>query len=179
MEIKDLEIIVEEAKKAYQRGKYNDAAEGFHLAVTSYQAQNNQLMAAEMANNQSVSLLQAGKAKPALEAVIGTEKIFKQAGDNLKQAMAIGNRGAALEALNRLNEAETAYLKSAELLKDSGESDLHGFVMQSLSAVQLRKGKQLEAIANMQAGLDGIENPSLNQRILQKLLKLPFKFIGR
>jgi tetratricopeptide (TPR) repeat protein len=123
-------------------------------------------MAAEMENNRSVALLQAGKAEEALEAVKGTEMIFKQAGDELKQAMAIGNRAAALDALNQLEEAETAYHQSATLLKSIGETELHAHVMKSLSALQIRKGKKLEGIVNMQAGLEGIENPNYPSNFL-------------
>jgi tetratricopeptide (TPR) repeat protein len=179
MASKDLDQLAEKAQKAYQKGKYLEAAESYQLAVAGHQALNDQLMAAEMANNLSVSLLKAGDAPLALDAVLGTEEIFEHAGDMVKQAMAIGNRAAALEALDRLDEAETAYLQSADLLKESGETELYTFVMQSLSALQIRQGKQIEGIINMRAGLERVENPSLGQRILQKLLKLPFKFIGR
>jgi tetratricopeptide (TPR) repeat protein len=179
MDIHNPDQLAEEAKKAYQKRKYVEASEVFQLAATSYQAQDNLVMAAEMANNQSVALLQAGNAEAALEALAGTEEVFKQAGDEVKQAMAIGNRAATLDALNHLDEAETAYQQSAALLKKIGETELHAHVMKSLSALQIRKGKQLEGIVNMQAGLEGIENPTLKQRILQKLLNLPFRFIGR
>lgn len=179
MTSKDLENIVAKAQAAYQKENYRKAAECFQAAVAGYQAQNNPLMAAEMANNLSVTLLKTGKAQPALEALEGTEDIFIQAKDRIKQSMAIGNRAAALEALNRIEEAEVAYQQSAELLKEYGEIELYTYVMQSLSALQLRQGKQIDGIISMSAGLVGVENPSLRQRILKKLLKLPFKFFGR
>ncbi len=179
MASKNLENIVEKAQAAYQKGKYHEAVEGFKTAVAGYQAQNDTLMAAEMANNLSVSLLKTGKAQPALEALVGTEDIFIQAKDRVRQAMAIGNRAAALEALNRVEEAEAAYQQSAELLKECGETELYTYVMQSLSALQMRQGKQIDGIISMRAGLEGVENPSLRQRILKKLLKLPFKLFGR
>ena len=179
MTSKDMDHIVKKANKAFQQGKYHEAAEGFQSAVDHYQTQNDNLMAAEMANNLSVSLLKAGEAQPALDVLVGTEEIFDQAGERVKHAMAIGNRAAALDALKLFDDAETAYLQSAELLKESGETELHTFVMQSLSALQMRKGRQIDAIINMRAGMEGIENPSLKQRILKKLLELPFKFVGR
>ena len=179
MDIKDPEKLAEDAKKFYDQGKYLEAAEGFDLARNSYEEQNKPSQAAEMANNQSVALLQAGEAELSLEAVTGTEEVFKQSGDDVKVAMAIGNRAAALEAMSRLDEAEAAYQKSADILKSSGESDMHAHVMKSLSALQIRRGKQLEGIINMKSSLEGVENPNLKQRFLKKLLKLPFKFLGR
>jgi hypothetical protein len=50
--------------------------------------------------------------------------------------------------------------------------------MQSLSALQLRTGHQLEELATMQAGLDGLEKPNPQQRALKKLLQMPFKLFG-
>lgn len=179
MDIKNPDHLSKEAKKAYQRGNYTEASEGFKLAAAGYQAQNKPLLAAEMDNNLSVALLQAGNAQAALEAVSGTDEVFKQEGDEVKQAMAIGNRAAALEALKKYDEAEIAYKQSAALLKRSGETELYAHVMKSLSALQIRQGKQMEGIINMNTGLEGIENPTFKQRLLQKLLKLPFKFFGQ
>lgn len=179
MDIKSPDQLAEEAKTAYQRGKYSEASRKFQIAITAYQSKDKPLLVAEMKNNLSVALLQDGDAQAALEAVEGTEIVFKEAGDEVKEAMAIGNRAAALEALKRLDEAEIAYQQSAELLKKKGENELLAHVMKSLSALQIRRGKQLEGIINMKSGLEGIENPSIKQRILQKLLKIPFKFIGR
>ena len=58
MEIKDIKELVDEAKTAYEKGEYQEAAISFERATESYRAQENHLLAAEMANNQSVALLQ-------------------------------------------------------------------------------------------------------------------------
>ena len=89
--------------------------------------------------------------------------------------MAIGNQAAALEALGRLEEAAANYERSAELLKGIGEDQLRATVMQSLSTLQLKMGRQLEALATMSAGLGGLKHPSPKQRIVKKLLQAPFK----
>lgn len=69
-----------------------------------------------MANNCSVAYLKAGNAAAALEAVTGTDAIFAEKGDRLRQAMALGNQAAALEGLNQLDAAIGSYNQSAELL---------------------------------------------------------------
>lgn len=163
------------AKQTYNGGDYAAAAQGFESAANAYRAQDDHLIAAEMANNQSVALLQAGDAQAALDAVTGTEAVFQKAGDQCRVAFALGNRAAALEALKRLEEAEKAYIASADLLKSLGEEEMYTQVMQSLSALQLRSGRQLEALASMQAGVSVIEKPTLKQRLLKKLLAAPFK----
>jgi hypothetical protein len=136
-------------------------------------------MAAEMKNNQSVALLQSGDAQAALEAVAGTQDIFAAASDRHRQAMALGNRAAALDALDRYEEAEAAYLGSAELLRQAGEKELLADVMQSLSILQLRTGRQLQAVASMHSALEQVERPGLRQRMLKKLLDLPSKYLNR
>jgi hypothetical protein len=46
--------------------------------------------------------------------------------------------------------------------------------MQSLSMLQLQMGRQLQALASMQNGIEGVERPSASQKMLKKLLNIPF-----
>jgi len=170
--------IAKEAKSAYRAGDYAAAAKSFEAARQGYQSANDTQMAAEMANNCSVALLQAGDNEGALEAVDGTEVIFLEAGDSKRQAMALGNKAAALEALDRLEEAETTYWKAADILKELGETELRLPLMQSISALQLRTGRQLQAVASMHAGVNNIEKPTMKQRILKRLLGIPIQILN-
>ena len=165
--------------KAYQDGKYSEAAEHFEAAAHGYLTQGDAINAAEMRNNQSVALLQAGDPQKALESAADTEDIFASVGDVHRQAMAIGNVAAAQDVLGQLEEAETAYKRSAELFTEIGEDKLRANVMQSLSQLQLRTGRQLEALATMQSGMEDIKRPSLRQRLLRRLMKTPFKLLDR
>jgi tetratricopeptide (TPR) repeat protein len=169
----------EDGKAAYQKGNFQDAACIFQAAAEAYRASGDELNEAEMANNRGVALLQAGDAHGALRAVEGTDLTFLAAKDFRRQAMALGNQAAALEALERFDEAIAAYEQGAELFKQIGEHDLRAPLMQSLATLQLRTGKQLQAIATMRSGLGEIKQPSPRQRLLKKLLQAPFKFIFR
>jgi tetratricopeptide (TPR) repeat protein len=169
----------EEAKIAYQRADFALAGRVYQAAAQGYLEAGEPLMVAEMNNNASVAYLQAGEAESALQVVEGTDGVFASAGDTRRQGMALGNRGTALEALGRLSQAADAYRQSADLLKQVGETELHGRVMQSLSALQLRTGHQLEALATMNAGLEGISKPNLRQRLLKRLLQMPYKLLGK
>jgi len=168
-----------DGKAAFKKGNFVDAQNLFHDAEQSYLAIGENLAAAEMANNRSVALLQAGDAITALEVVDGTDEIFAEAGDRRRQALAIGNKAAALEELESLEEAAEAYETSADLLKEIGESDLRASVMQSLSAVQIKQGLQLQALATMQSGLENVKHPNPKQRVVKKLLQIPFSFLNR
>jgi hypothetical protein len=54
---------------------------------------------------------------------------------------------------------------------------MRAHVLQSLSKLQLKSGRQIEALATMEAGLEGFKKPTLKQRILKKLLQMPFRFL--
>src|SRR5574341_473332 len=97
--------LVSEGKSAYQQGDFLAAARAFDAAARGYAAAGDALNAAEMSNNSSVSFLQAGEAQEALRAVEGTPATFANAGDVRRQGISLGNLGAALEAVGRLDEA--------------------------------------------------------------------------
>jgi tetratricopeptide (TPR) repeat protein len=167
--------LANEGKSAYQKGEFLEAAEIFLEASEGYQTAGNPLSSAEMANNRSVALLQGGQPESALLAVQGTIEIFASMGDKRRQAMAFGNRAAALNKLNRVDEAISDYSQAADLFKQVGEHDLRAPVLQALSVLQLRSGRRLESLASMNAGLNEYDQPKPRQRLLKKLLDIPSK----
>jgi len=170
--------LVDEAQRAYKRGEYLSAGRGYEAAAESYQVSGEQVMAAEMLNNSSVAYLQSGDGDAALRVVKDTPAVFAQAGDLRRQGIALGNLGAALEAVGSKEAALEAYRQSADLLQQAGEDSLRANVLQSISALQMKTGHQLEALATMQAGIEGLDHPSPKQRFLKKLLNLPFKIMN-
>jgi tetratricopeptide (TPR) repeat protein len=171
--------IVTEAQAAYGEGFFIKAAQFFLAAQESYESLGDSLNAAEMANNQSVALLRAGKAEKALQALAGKGKIFEDAGDIRRQAMTLGNRAAALEALKQWEDARNNYQQASDLFAQIGEMENYTATMQALSALELRTQRPLEAILTMQAALNKVSRPGLKQRLLKKLLKIPFRLLNR
>jgi tetratricopeptide (TPR) repeat protein len=171
--------LAKEGKSAFQNGDYLAAAQAFEAAQRGYKSRGDELNAAEMANNCSVAYLQASEAQAALKAVEGTDAIFAEAGDVRRQGMALGNLASALEAVDRTEEAAEAYLQSASALEKAGEDQLRANVMHSLSMLQFRSGKQLQALASMQNGLDGVKRPTPKQSLLKKLLSIPVDMLTR
>lgn len=168
-----------QAQLAYDRKDYHTAARLFHQAAEAHQSQGDLLTAAEMLNNCCVAHLLAENYQEALNCVRGTEDVFAQAGDRRRQALALGNRAAALEGLKHFKEAEEFYRLSSDLLRQIGDHENYAVVMQSLSRVQLRQGHQLEALASMQAGVTHVKRPSLAQRLVRKILRLPIDYLTR
>lgn len=169
--------LADEGQAGYIKGEYQSAARLFKAAADGFSSVGDELSAAEMANNCSVAYLKAGDAKNALEAVTGTDLVFASKGDIKRQAMAVGNQAAALEELGRLEEAITAYEQSAELFNQVGEFELRAYVCQSISSLQMKKGRYLEAYATMRIGVMGVKQPNLTQRLLKALMDVPFKFL--
>ena len=170
--------LIKDAKSAYKQGNFLESARLYNAAADSYRTAGDNLMAAEMCNNSSVAYLQGGDPQAALAAVQDTPAQFAAAGDLRRQGLALGNLASALEAVGRMDDAMTAYQQSAEVLQQAGETQLRSTVLQSLSTLQLRTGHQLEALATMQAGIEQVEKPTVQQRALKKLLRMPFKLLN-
>lgn len=173
------QVQAREGQAAYKRGDALAAARHFEAARQAYKSAGDPLSAAEMANNASVAYLQSDQAEAALQAVEGTDEVFAQAGDLRRQGMALGNIAAALEALDRVQEALSAYQQSADILEQAGEDQLRANVMQALSMLQFREGRQLQALASMQAGLEGVQRPNPKQKFLKKLLQIPMDMVHK
>ncbi len=166
-----------QAKQAYDRKEYTQAAGLFFSAAQSFHNQEDALQAAEMLNNCSVAWLQAGEAQKALDAAEGTDSIFADAADLRRQAMALGNQAAALEALGKLEDAINKYQSASDILKDIDDKELRTYVLQNLAALQLRTGDQYQSLATMQAALEHKKKLSIKERFLKKLLRIPFKLM--
>lgn len=166
-------------KDSYQKGKYQEAANFFIAASEGFQAEQNRLSAAEMANNASVAYLKAGDYPAALEAVQGTDEVFEAAGDTRRRAMAIGNHAAALESLNRIDEAIQMYEQADNLFKETGEHDLRAPILQALSTLQFKSGRSFEGLANLNAGFEEGGKSNLRRRFLKAITDLPIKFLTK
>lgn len=173
------EKLIESAEKGYRSGQYAKAATLYQQASELYTEAGDRVQAAEMANNQSVALLQAGQAQAALEACDGTEAVFAQAGETRKQALALGNQAAALEALNRLDEALEHYRESSHLLKEVGDQEYRAHVLKSMATLQLRTGHQFEGLAAMETALENKKKLSVQERILKKIIHIPFQMMSK
>lgn len=174
-----IEQMVEQAKASFRSEKYKEAIRLFQSAHQHYAEQGDKLNAAEMANNLSVAYLQDKQHKKAYDIVRGTDQVFAEADETLKQAVALGNIGAALEALKKFPEAEEAYQQSADLFEQIGEKEMRSTVLRSLSALSVRQGKQIASIYQMQKSLASKDKLTFKDRVLQQILKLPFKFLGK
>ncbi|MCK6539860.1 MAG: tetratricopeptide repeat protein [Anaerolineales bacterium] len=174
MENNDPVQLAEQGRQAYANGHHLIAADLFARSAQAYAAAQDELNAAEMKNNQSVALLQAGKAKEALEATDDTEAIFQKAGDLKRQGIAVGNRAAALEGLKKYDEALAEYERAASLLEQAGEGDMHSVVRKTAANLNLKRGRITAAQMDVYDSLRLVEKPNVTQRILKFLRRIGF-----
>lgn len=167
--------LADEGKQTYETGNYLAAADLFLQAAQAYAAAQDELNAAEMKNNQSVALLQAGKAKEALQATEGTEQIFEHAGDIKRQGIAVSNRAAALEGLKQWKEALAEYERAAVLFEQIGEGDMHSMVRQAAAGLNLKRGRLNDSQMDVYDSLRLVKKPTLLQRIMKFLVRMGFR----
>lgn len=175
MERTAIVALVEKGKKEYEQGNYLAAANLFSQAAQAYTSAQDELNAAEMKNNQSVALLQAGKAKEALQATEGTEDIFQKAGDIKHQGIAVSNRAAALEGLKKWDEALQEYDRAASLFEQVGEGDMHSTVRKAAANLNLKRGHLADSQMDVFDSLRLVEKPSLAQRIMKFFIRIGFR----
>ena len=169
--VEELQKLSQTGKLAFEAGEYQSAASTFESAVKGYAALGDQVNAAEMRNNMSVALLQAGKAQEALDAAMGTDEVFANINDLKRQGIAVGNQAAALEALKRTEEALAAYERSAQIFANAGEGDMRSIVLKSAAAIKLKSGKVADSAFKMIGSLEAKDKPSIFERILKFFLR--------
>jgi len=168
----DANALVEQAKEKYAAGDHLAAADLFAQAAQAFTDAQDELNAAEMKNNQSVALLQGGKAKDAYQAVEGTEEVFTKAGDQKRQGIAIANRAAALQGMKKLNEAVTEYNRAAEIFERIGEGDMHSMVRQATAEIFLKRGYINQTQMDILDSIRLAEKPTFAQRLLKLAMRL-------
>jgi len=167
--------LADKGKQEYERGNYLAAADLFLQAAQAYASVQDDLNAAEMKNNESVALLQAGKAQNAFDAADGTEAVFEKAGDRKRQGIAISNRAAALEGLRRWDEALAEYDRAATLFEEIGEGDMHSIVRKAAANINLKRGRITDSQMDVFDSLRLVKKPTLTQRIMKFLMRIGFR----
>jgi tetratricopeptide (TPR) repeat protein len=172
-------ILLKLAQKAYQEDRLEDAIRDFKAAQEAFLEANDVPRAAEMANNLCVALLKSGSPQDALQTVQGTPQIFLEHGDEKAAAIAYGNLASALGACGDLEAAENAMREAVERFRALGEKENLLHAQRTLSQIQLRQGRTLEALISMQAGLENQSKLSMKYRILRRLLDIPARLLNR
>ena len=142
----DIETIKQQALKDYNRKHYEEAIDGFKACLTHFESLNDELGIAEARNNLSVTHLGMKLAQLAYEEVSGTDEVFARYGDRKRQGMAIANTAAALEALNRREEALSLYEQVLDIFAELGEKEMRASILRRVADLQLKTRRGYQAI---------------------------------
>lgn len=164
--------------QAFTAGDYVQALSRFKAAAAAFTAAGDDLMAARMANNISVVLLKQGEPSAALEAALGTEQVFANAGDLVLQGMALGNQASALGELNRFDEAITTFRQAAALFKEAKQPDYEATILQNMATLQLKMKQPIIALGTMAQALDIKPHLSFREKTLRGLLNVAVRLMG-
>jgi tetratricopeptide (TPR) repeat protein len=172
MENTTIASAAEFGRLAYEAGNYSAAADMFLKAEQAAKTTGDALQAAEMANNRSVAMLQAGDAQSAYDACAGTESVFAGAGDTRREGLALGNMAAALKELGRKDESLKLFTLSADRLKKAGDRENLAVVHKTISALEMEKGDNLGAMSAMLDALQVKEKLTLRERFMRWLFSV-------
>jgi len=160
----------DQAFDAYKKKNFKAAAQAFTECVRLLDEAQDTLLAAEMRNNLSVVFLELKKPEESLAVLKGTDQVFAEAKDQKRQAMALGNTAAALQALGNFTEALSTYEASADLFKEIDEKEMRALTLKKISDLQLKTGKQFQALASLEASYDQNEQKSTKEKVLKGFL---------
>ncbi|MHC1741315.1 MAG: tetratricopeptide repeat protein [Anaerolineaceae bacterium] len=176
----EISELSEKAKSEFQKNNFKEAVADFQTCLDLLLPLNNPLDIAEMKNNLCVALLRNSQFQEALNIVLGTDLIFSQAGEIQKQGIALANIASVYEALKEYDLAAQAYAQAIECFKQSGDKKLRSITLRSLSDLQLRSGKQLQAIASLQASYSEKPQAKFKDKFFASALgKLVQKLLGK
>jgi len=171
--------LAEEALEHFREGQLSQALEAFQEAASLYASDGQSVRAAEMANNISVTLIQLDRPQEALAALAGTAEVFSEAGEQRLQGQALGNEAAAQEALGETEAAIELYRRALDVFEEADDGEARSYTLQALSRLQLKSGQAIEALNSMQSALDARPRRGLVGRMVQRLLRLPYRLLNR
>lgn len=163
------------AKDLFKQKKYVEAARLFETIANAFQELSEVCKSAEMKNNASVAYLMAGDPKKSYDLSKDTHLTFEDTQDWKNFGLALGNQASALESLGKKDLALEYYQIAADKLKLAGEKESRAYVLKRLSALQIQKGDQLDALGSMTVALQNLPKLSRREKILKKLTDLVMK----
>jgi tetratricopeptide (TPR) repeat protein len=160
----------DQAFEAYKKKNFLAASGYFESCIQLLDEEKDFLSAAEMRNNLGVVLLELKNPEKSLAVVSGTDQIFAEHHDKKRQAMALGNIASALQALKRYPDALISFEQSADLFKEIDEKELRSITLKKISDLQLKTGKQFQALASLEASYDQNEKKTVKDKVLKGFL---------
>jgi tetratricopeptide (TPR) repeat protein len=162
----------------FRAERFLEAAQAFDTAIDACERAGDRAAAAELRNNLAVVRMAQADWAGALAAVAGTPEVFRSLGDRLREGQALANQAAAHDGAGAVEPAVALYLQAIELLTQAGEAETRAACYKKLSALQIKLGQQLQALASMRAGLNLSSELTVKEKALKELLDKAMKMTG-
>jgi tetratricopeptide (TPR) repeat protein len=155
--------------KLYQDYEYEQALQVFEQAKEAYQGEGKADMVAEMQVNMGLVHRALDEGQQAIEVMQQALKTFQNMADALRTAQTLGNLGGVYAKLDDHEQAYNCYRQAADIFEELGEKKMYGDTLLAMGNLQMKEGKFVAGAATYQAGLEEMENLSVNQRIIKSL----------
>ncbi len=175
----DLNKLHQEGVDAFRAGNYDLAHKKFLALVDAANGAKNPAKAAEALNDLGVVRKQLGNLDGAFEALEKALAYYQGVDDERGEAQVLGNFGMVEEAAGKYEDAIQSYLDAATIFEELGDSEMAMYSWQALSRLRLKQKDWVNAIAAYEEGIAHLPDNSIKKKILQTLLKTPYKFLGR
>lgn len=162
----------------FRADRLPEAVQAFTEAAAAYAAAGDHAAAAEMRNNIAVVCMAQSDWAGAQAALAGTPELFRALGDRRREGEALANQAAAHDGAGEAEPAMALYLQAIERLGEAGETETRAACYKKLSALQVRLGQQLQALASMRSGLNLSSALSPKEQALKDLLDKAMKLTG-
>lgn len=172
------EALKEKGIKLFQQYDYEAAAKVFREAEEAYRSENQPLVAAEMLVNLGLVHRALNEGQQAIDLMQQALTVFQEHEDAMRMAQTLGNLGGAYIKLNDKEQAYNAYRQAADIFEELGEKEMYGQTLLAMADLQMKDGKMMQGAATYQAGLENLENLTMNQRIIKGLQGTINRFSG-
>jgi tetratricopeptide (TPR) repeat protein len=97
----------------------------------------------------------------------------------MREAQAVANLAAAHDGAGHVEQAAELYGQAIDLFGALNEKENRAACFKKLSALQIKQGQQLQALASMRSGLNLSSELSAKEKTLKTMLDTAMKMIGK
>jgi len=177
-QIVQVEDLKAEGLRLFNEGLYEEAIDRFGKAQEVFAAEGNGLEAAEMLNNLGVVYRLTQKWDQAQAALEEANAAFARIGDRSREAQALGNLGGLLASQGERLRAQEYLRKAADLFGELEDTQHQGETLLALGEQMWKAGDRRGGLAAYEAGVQMLDRPTPQQKIMRSLLKVRMRLLG-
>jgi tetratricopeptide (TPR) repeat protein len=167
-----------EGLRLFEEGLHEEAGAKFTEAQALFSAAEDEVEAAEMANNLGLVHRMQRRLPEALAALESARSAFARLGDRSREAQAVGNLGGLYATMGERHKALELLGQAADIFAEIDDSQRRGETLLALSAQMWKARQRGQALSTYSAGLAALERPTVGQKALRGLLAVRNRVLG-